>query len=1132
MRGTKRYLSGLSTLHQLEDEAELRASFRQSMASLAEAMLEARRVPLEGMNPDHLVLSVRAALAANLLDDLSFLSSPGAACALYGLASALPLGAERRELGRRVLRLLHEGHAATFVPLATALALGSTRAFDGPAMHARVALSLVLPIGTGAPADELALSLVARPDLCQRWLAQPASGSLSARRMAARLLERAAREAARRALQGDEGVLALFDGYVLKNAWLHLMADREPLVWRHVAAARGHLSVTLPRFADELERDLAAPRSLSRNRRGAASLAARLAHEPQQTIARARQVLDGPLLSRDPGVASAMIYGLPRAAEVEPEAAEELLRSAVERGGPLAAEALLDLRREWFGSEFGRKAAEIARVSLRQRYGKGGDDDGHAALIDLLCEELGEQGVEREPSLPDAVFAALAAFATQSAREAYERARVALSMAEAKVERLAQLDEEDGPRARIELFRIMHELDAGLLESNALGDLLCLGAHGNDTAKTIAPLAAVTDRLTRVLMARETRPHAGGENVPHLTLRIRRLRTLLHLLDVDVHDADERHGEARAQRVDDVRVLCARVECDSSSAMDRVVHAAVARGCDSLVRGEIFELSDVLLSVASHVMTPEGFSALSEGSMLPEVKHCLRALAALVRALHAPPAVAREQSADANGPAADARGPALHAHQERDERALVEGLRELSLSLPIESGQRSEGLRNTLARLARALGRVAAAGSLRELAADQRCFELLEVAIEELSQLTAGNRRRLGTSAAEPSYTAAQSVAGLGLAVARVTQEDEVAGLELALQSLAEALRGELPRPFAALVMRVLRRLPDKPRSAGARSAEATAANKVENRPLPTWLPPSRTLGGFYVQRALGAGAGGSVFVVKRIEERNDPRAPSLALKVPEYDGGAARSLSQDEFLRMFRQEAGAMLAVPAHRNLASFVTFDAGAKPKPILVMELVEGETLERVLARGDLETARVLSLIDGVLSGLEALHSVGVGHLDVKPSNVILRERGKALSEPVLVDFGLAGRHLRPGCATRSYGAPEIWGLSPEGTVPSPMPADVYALGCVAYELLTQDVLFAEQSEMAMIGAHVEHDGAPAPVRALAARAETRPLAEWLSSCLRRDPRRRASATQLRAGLHRLAPSLSLLSWPLPR
>lgn len=1121
MRGSKRYLSGLSTLHQLENESELRASFRQSMASLAEAMLEGRRVPLEGMNPDHLVLGVRAALAANLLDDLSFLSAPGAACALYGLASALPLGPERRELGRRVLRILHEGHAATFVSLATALALGSTHAFDGGAMHARVALSLVLPIGTGAPADELALSLVSRPELCQRWLAQPASGSLSARRMAARLLERAAREGTRRALSGDDGVLALFEGPTLKSAWLHLMADREPLVWRHVAAARGHLSVALPRFADELERDLAAPRSLSRNRRGAASLAARLAIEPQQTIARARQVLDGPLLSRDAGVASAMIYGLPRAAEVEPEAAEELLRVAVERGGPLAAEALLDLRREWFGSEFGLKAAEIARVSLRQRYGKGGDDDGHAALIDLLCEELGEQGVEREPSLPDAVFAALAAFANQSAREAYERARSALAMAEAKVERLAQLDEDEGPRARIELFRIMHELDAGVLESNALSDLLCLGAHGNDTAKTTAPLAALTDRLTRVLMARETRPHAGGEAVPHLTLRVRRLRTLLHLLDVDVHDADERSGQSRAQRVDDVRTLCARVECDSSSAMDRVVHAAVARGCDSLVRGEIFELSDVLLSVASHVMTPEGFSALSEGSMLPEVKHCLRALAALVRALHAAPT--------ARGSDAAVHGCTAHV----DERALVDALRELSLSLPVESGQRSEGLRTTLSRLARALGRIADAASLQELAEDQGCFELLEVAIDELSQLTAGSRRRLGSSAGEASDGAAQSVQSLGLAVERSTHEEEGAGIELALQSAAEALRGALPRPFAALVMRALRRLPAKPRSAPrARSTEARPSGRVENRPLPPWLPPSRTLGGFYVQRALGAGAGGSVFVVKRVDERNDPRAPSLALKVPEYDGDAARSLSQDEFLRMFRQEAGAMLAVPPHRNLASFVTFDAGAKPKPILVMELVEGDTLERVLARGDLDMTRALSLIDGVLSGLEALHSVGVGHLDVKPSNVILRERAKGSSEPVLVDFGLAGRHLRPGCATRNYGAPEIWGLAPEGALPAPMPADVYALGCVAYEVLTQDVLFAEQSEVAMIAAHVDHDGAPAPVSALAARAETRPLADWLSSCLRRDPRRRASATQLRAGLQRLAPALAALPWPLAR
>ncbi|HEX6241530.1 MAG TPA: serine/threonine protein kinase, partial [Polyangiales bacterium] len=302
----------MSTLHQLAGADEVRASFRQSMATLAEAALEARGIPLEGTSPEQLLASVRCALSARLIDDLSFLSPPGAACALYSLASALPLGPERRELGRRVLMRLHEGDASTFVSLAASVALGSTRAFEGPAMRARVALSLALPIGTGAPADALALSLISRRELSQRWLVEPSTGSLAARRMAARLLERAAREATRRALQGDEGVLALFDSYAVRSAWAHLMTDREPLVWRHVASGRGLLSVVVPAFAAELERDLTTPKSLSRGRRGAASLAARLAIRPQEAIARARQLLSGPLLARDPGVGSAMIYGLPR----------------------------------------------------------------------------------------------------------------------------------------------------------------------------------------------------------------------------------------------------------------------------------------------------------------------------------------------------------------------------------------------------------------------------------------------------------------------------------------------------------------------------------------------------------------------------------------------------------------------------------------------------------------------------------------------------------------------------------------------------------------------------------------------------------------------------------------------------
>ncbi|MCZ7685510.1 MAG: hypothetical protein M5U28_44720, partial [Sandaracinaceae bacterium] len=85
---------------------------------------------------------MRAAIAAGLLDDLGFLSKSHAAAALYELAAVLPLGEERRELGRRVAEHLHQGDAATFVALATQLAVAARRGLSGPAVRARVALAL------------------------------------------------------------------------------------------------------------------------------------------------------------------------------------------------------------------------------------------------------------------------------------------------------------------------------------------------------------------------------------------------------------------------------------------------------------------------------------------------------------------------------------------------------------------------------------------------------------------------------------------------------------------------------------------------------------------------------------------------------------------------------------------------------------------------------------------------------------------------------------------------------------------------------------------------------------------------------------------------------------------------------
>jgi serine/threonine protein kinase len=307
----------------------------------------------------------------------------------------------------------------------------------------------------------------------------------------------------------------------------------------------------------------------------------------------------------------------------------------------------------------------------------------------------------------------------------------------------------------------------------------------------------------------------------------------------------------------------------------------------------------------------------------------------------------------------------------------------------------------------------------------------------------------------------------------------------------------------------------------------APVAQDGAESPLPSWIPPRRTLGGFYILRSLGKGGVGSVFVVKRIEERNDPQAESFALKVPEYDAQAARHMSETDFLRMFQSEATALLSLPLHTNLARFVTFDLAARPKPVLVMELVDGVTMETLLARRQLTAKAALELVDGLLAGLEAMHSVGVAHLDLKPTNVVMRG-GK---EPVLVDFGLAGRHIRLGCGSGAYGAAEVWGYTSGDGPISPMPTDVYAAACLTYEALTAQALFTQESEVALISAHVTHDGWPNPLRALHQERVLAPMAMLLGRALRRTPKDRIDVTTFRKELRALAPALSALPWPFP-
>jgi len=1123
---SRAYVGALAELAALGDADERRRSWRQGMAALATAIADHGDAPLEGLDPLGLLAGVRVALADGLVADMDFLTPQAGATAIFALAGGLPPGPERRELGRRTLAQLDTGDAETFVALATALALASRRPLPGAHKRARVAAALSAPLAAGSGADALALALLSSAELERSWLAEPSTGSLPSRRLAARVLERAAREAARRKTRGDDGGVTTLTRPTVRDAWNRLLADREALVWRHAAAARGLLAGADARFADEIERDLAQGAGATGWRRGAASLAARVELEPM-TAARVAAFLDGTLPGQDPGVVRGVLTGLAGAFATEPQLADDLAARAIERSGLDAVEGLVEISRE-LGAVAPRaiRAAEAWLIRARTgeeavgsrdslggvlppRGGPGGAaaaiDDGHTALLAALQAELGGDAPPGDSLAAQAALAraALLAGRIPDAMAAAHKAADAVADAVEFLERCA----DDDPIDRRQALRTLRELDLEFLSDGVVIALLARGDDVRAGHSGAARLGELLGRLEAALLARESSVHHGP--VPHRTLRFARLRALVRVVDADPPSDDA--GALRERRLGVIRALLPRARLDASP-LRRAVWAALTRAFDALLRDEQLELSDLLAGWTTAMDADEDFPIAREASMVPEVRAVLDAYAAAMRA-----------ASEAADP--DDRTAAV---------AAITAAGGLLTALGAVSSPRTDALRASLGRLLRGLEGLVRARGQREIPAT--ALEHTEAACAVLADLVVGARRRLGLAVSPPISPAAIHALTVAIerqrrggvadvasdaAVAAMAASDDQVPLIARLCSVAMARLSVLPidgllrDPTGQFTVP----MPVLTDEAPPPLDDATAS-------LPRWMPPSRTLGGFYVVRALGKGAGGSVFVAVRLEDRHDPRAGQVALKVPDYDGGAARNLSSGEFEAMFRQEAGALLSLPAHRNLAGFVTFDAGARPKPILVMELVAGHTLEQLLELRELDLDLALRLVDGVASGLEAMHAGPIAHLDLKPANVILRGRGQ-FAMPVLVDFGLAGRRLRPGCGSPHYGAPEVWSGNGQG---EPYPADTYALACLVYEIMCGEVLVDGDTLGDVLTAHLA-GRAEANVRARLGRdARTAALAELLAAALRLRADQRPTLARLRAGFAAIAPSLAPLPWPL--
>ncbi|HNT75388.1 MAG TPA: protein kinase [Anaerolineae bacterium] len=198
-----------------------------------------------------------------------------------------------------------------------------------------------------------------------------------------------------------------------------------------------------------------------------------------------------------------------------------------------------------------------------------------------------------------------------------------------------------------------------------------------------------------------------------------------------------------------------------------------------------------------------------------------------------------------------------------------------------------------------------------------------------------------------------------------------------------------------------------------------------------------------------------------------------VAIKVMRAD------LAEDEeFQARFRREAQAV-ATLRHPNVVQVYDFDT-ENDISYMVMELLEGDTLKTRLddyrARGErMPWGEMVRVILDVLEGLAYAHSEGMIHRDIKPGNILLTKRGQA----VVGDFGIAHiiggtRYTVPNAlmGTLQYMAPEQ-GL--EGR--SDARSDIYSLGIVLYEMLTQRRPFDADTPLAVLMKHV-NDPLPLP------------------------------------------------------
>ncbi|PZR08217.1 MAG: hypothetical protein DI536_25245 [Archangium gephyra] len=245
---------------------------------------------------------------------------------------------------------------------------------------------------------------------------------------------------------------------------------------------------------------------------------------------------------------------------------------------------------------------------------------------------------------------------------------------------------------------------------------------------------------------------------------------------------------------------------------------------------------------------------------------------------------------------------------------------------------------------------------------------------------------------------------------------------------------------------------------------QPVTAQRAGNTPVDALI--GAQVGSYRILRLLGTGGMGSVYLGE-----HTGIGSRVAIKFLHE-----HLASNADLVQRFYAEARAVNVI-GHANIVSIFDMNVLPPSRYYLVMEYLEGNSLDTQIAQGPVPMTRAVPILAQVCDALDQAHQLGVVHRDLKPENLMLVKRGRQNDFVKILDFGIAKLHVNMAgrktatgviIGTPDYMAPEqAGGENIDGRT------DLYSLGIIAYELATGKTPFAGMPITAMLVAHLTQE-----------------------------------------------------------